>query len=112
MPRLVDQEVGRFIIIGSIFMLVTCGGLIFTAVGYFRVCDTPHAYENTVFIAAAKCVGSWRAFRVGFLGKAFSCPSLGRAAHCSPCLNLSGRPGRGWSPGPLVSLRLSWVPGR
>lgn len=84
MPRLMDQEVGRFIIIGSIFMLVTCGGLIFTAVGCFRTCDTPHAYENTVFIAAAKCAGSWRAFRVGFLGKAFSCPSLGPGSSLRP----------------------------
>lgn len=57
LPRSIDEEVIRFIIIITIiiiFMLVTCGGS-FLQRWDTGVCDRPRAWASTAFIAAAKC---------------------------------------------------------
>lgn len=55
LPRSIDEEVNRFIIIIIIiFMLVTCGGS-FLQRWDTRVCDRPRVCASTAFTAAAKC---------------------------------------------------------
>lgn len=111
LPRSIDEEVNRFIIIIIIiFMLVTCGGSFLQR--WTLECVTDHVCVRALHLQLLQSVGHWRAFCTDFLGKSFSCPFLGPGGSCSPCLNLNWKLGRGRSAGLLVSLWLSWVPGR